>query len=202
MPGAGRGALDRLDHRPAQRPRALLGDPAADHLRIGLVVPRGQPGPARTARAGARNRVDVADLGDDDRPEDRPDPGQLLDRAVPVVPGQQVGGHLLQHGDLAGQPADQLPQRGDLPGERLGQRQLIQPPLPQAPKMSEQVTSMPSLASTPWTWSLQLVRMCTSLQRYRVISRSSRISGGAIHAFASPPIRSRSASSGRPARRS
>ena len=57
----------------------------------------------------------------------RPDPGQLLDRAVPVVPGQQVGGHLLQHGDLAGQPADQLPQRGHLPGVRLGQGQLIQP---------------------------------------------------------------------------
>ncbi len=58
----------------------------------------------------------------------RPDPGQLLDCAVGVVPGQQLGGHLLQHGDLAGQPAGQLPQRGDLPGIRLGQRQLIQPP--------------------------------------------------------------------------
>ena len=66
---------------------------------------------------------------------------------------------------------------------------------PQAPKMSEQVTSMPSLASTPWTWSLQLVRICTSLQRYLVISLSSRISGGAIHASASRPIRSRSARS-------
>src|SRR5271169_4059360 len=43
--GAGRGALDRLDQCPAQRPRALLGDPAADHLGIGLIVPRGQPGP-------------------------------------------------------------------------------------------------------------------------------------------------------------
>ena len=42
---------------------------------------------------------------------------------------------------------------------------------------------------------LQLVRMCTSLQRYLVISRSSRISGGAIHASASRPIRSRSARS-------
>src|SRR5438309_1354685 len=41
----------------------------------------------------------VADLGDDDRAQHRPDPGQLLDRAVGVVPGQQVGGHLLQHGE-------------------------------------------------------------------------------------------------------
>ena len=61
--------------------------------------------------------------------------------------------------------------------------------------MSEQVTSMPSLASTPWTWSLQLVRSCTSLPRYLVISRSSRISAGAIHASGSRPIRSRSARS-------
>jgi hypothetical protein len=68
---------------------------------------------------------DVADLGDDDRAGHRPDAGQLPDRAVGVVPGQQLGGHLLQNGDLAGQPADQLPQRGDLPAVRLGQRQLI-----------------------------------------------------------------------------
>ena len=37
---------------------------------------------------------DVTDLGDDDRAEYRPDPGQRLDRAVGVVPGQQLGGHL------------------------------------------------------------------------------------------------------------
>ena len=61
--------------------------------------------------------------------------------------------------------------------------------------MSEQVTSTPSLASTPWTWSLQLARIRTSLHLYLVISRSSRISGGAIHASGSRPIRSRSARS-------
>jgi hypothetical protein len=38
--------------------------------------------------------------------------------------------------------------------------------VPQAPKMSEQVTSMPSLAKIAWSWSLQLVRSCTSLGRY------------------------------------
>ena len=46
-----------------------------------------------------------------------------VDGAVPVVSGQQVGGHLLQHANLAGQPADQLPQQGHLPGVRLGQGQ-------------------------------------------------------------------------------
>ena len=67
--------------------------------------------------------------------------------------------------------------------------------VPQAPTMPGQVTLMPSLASTPWTWSLQLVRMCTSLQRYLVISGSSRISGGATPRSASRPIRSRRARS-------
>jgi len=90
-------------------------------------MPRGQPGP-RAQPGRVPEPGDVADLGDDDRAEHRPDPGQFLDRAVGVVPGQQVSGHLLQHGDLAGQPAGQLPQRGDLPGVRLGQRELVQPP--------------------------------------------------------------------------
>ncbi len=36
---------------------------------------------------------------------------------------------------------------------------------PQAPKMSVQVTGIPSLASTAWTWSLQLVRSRTTLIR-------------------------------------
>jgi hypothetical protein len=36
---------------------------------------------------------------------------------------------------------------------------------PHTPKMSLQVTGMPSLASTAWTWSLQLVRSRTSLIR-------------------------------------
>ena len=89
-------------------------------------MPGGQPGlraqPGRVAESG-----DVADLGDDDRTQNRADAGQLLDRAVGVVPGEQLGAHLFQHGDLAGQPADELPQRGDLPGVGLGQGQLVQP---------------------------------------------------------------------------
>jgi hypothetical protein len=78
-------------------------------------------------------------------------------------------------------------------------------PAPASPRPTRRVTiaqviycvggvSSPVLASTPWTWSLQLVRRCTSL-RYRVSSRSSRTSCGAIHASGSRPIRSRSARS-------
>ena len=67
--------------------------------------------------------------------------------------------------------------------------------LPQAPKMSVQVTGMPSLAKMAWTWSLQLVQRRTSLTRYRVSSRSSRTRCGATHASGSRPIRSRSARS-------
>jgi hypothetical protein len=66
---------------------------------------------------------------------------------------------------------------------------------PHTPKMSLQVTAMPSLAKTAWTWSLQLVRSRTSLIRYLVSSRSSRISAGAIHASGSRPIRSKPARS-------
>ena len=50
---AGGHVLDRLDQRPAQQPRALLGDVPAADLGVGLAVPRGQPGPASTAGPGA-----------------------------------------------------------------------------------------------------------------------------------------------------
>jgi hypothetical protein len=66
---------------------------------------------------------------------------------------------------------------------------------PPTPKISVQVTGTPSLASTAWTWSLQLVRSRTSLIRYLVSSRSPRISTGAIHASGSRPIRSKPARS-------
>jgi hypothetical protein len=66
---------------------------------------------------------------------------------------------------------------------------------PHTPKMSLQVTGMPSLASTAWTWSLQLVRSRTSLIRYRVSSRSSRTWWEEIHASGNLPIRSKSARS-------
>ena len=48
---------------------------------------------------------------------------------------------------------------------------------------------------TAWTWALKPVRRLDSLSRKRTISRSSRISGGAIHASARRPRRNKSARS-------
>jgi hypothetical protein len=62
----------------------------------------------------------------------RPIPGFPV-RAMPLaaaVAGQKAGDHLRQHGDLGGELAGQLPQRGHLPGIGLKQVQLIQPRRP------------------------------------------------------------------------
>jgi hypothetical protein len=63
-----------------------LGDPAAVHGGVGLVVAWGQPGPAGQLR-GSGEATDVADLGDEHRGQDRPDPVDLLDCPVTrIVP--------------------------------------------------------------------------------------------------------------------
>ena len=54
-------------------------------------------------------------------------PGSCWTARYPSCPASRSAVACPRHGDLAGQPADQLPQRGHLPGIRLGQRQLIQP---------------------------------------------------------------------------
>ena len=110
--------------------------------------------------------MDVADLGDDAGGEHRADAGQLLGDLVAAVTGQQVRDDVAEHSDLGGELTSQLPQRGDLPGIGLRQAELDPAtPSPAFPTMSMQVTGTPSLASTAWTWSLQLVRRCASLCR-------------------------------------
>ena len=103
-------ALHGLDRGPAHQPAALLGDPAAVHGGVGLVVFRGQPGPGgqllRAAEAG-----DVADLGDEHRGQHRPHPGDLLDRAIAGVGAQPAG-------DELGVQVDLEVQRGDHPQQR------------------------------------------------------------------------------------
>ena len=127
-------------------------------------MPGCQPGPrAQPGRGGEPG--DVADLGHDHRRQHRADARQRPDGVVAVVVGQQVGDGRLEHGDLGGQLTGERAQRGHLPRIRLRQLQAIQPGVPHTPKMSLQVTGMPSLASTAWTWSLQLVRSRTSLIR-------------------------------------
>ena len=49
-PGMGADTLDRFHRRPADQPRSLLGDRAAAHVGVGLVVLGGEPGPARQLR--------------------------------------------------------------------------------------------------------------------------------------------------------
>ena len=110
-----------------------------------------------------REPGDVADLGDDHRGQHRADARQGLDRLVAVVAGQQVGDDRLQHGDLGGQLTGELRSEATFPAYGCGSARPSSQVFPHTPKMSVQVTGMPSLASTAWTWSLQLVRSRTSL---------------------------------------
>jgi hypothetical protein len=71
--GVGVGALDGFDRGPAHQPAALFGDPPAVHRGIGLVVFRGQPGPAGQLRCPAE-AMHITDLGDEHRTQDRPTP--------------------------------------------------------------------------------------------------------------------------------
>jgi hypothetical protein len=84
------GALDGFDRGPAHQPRSLLGDPPAVHRGIGLMVLRGQPGPAGQLRCPAES-AHLADLGDEHRGQDRPPP-----RRSPgwrCNPGVRAAGH-------------------------------------------------------------------------------------------------------------
>ena len=84
LPEAGVTALHGLDRGPADQPRALFGDPAAMHGSVGLAMLRVQPGPAGQLRR-PREPSDLADLGDEHRRQDGPDPGNGLDREIARV---------------------------------------------------------------------------------------------------------------------
>jgi hypothetical protein len=88
-----------------------LGDPAAVHGGVGLVVGGGQPGPRRQLLRAAE-AGDVPDLGDEHRREDRADPRQQLDGAVSGVGAQPSG-------DQPGEGVDLEVQRGDQPQQRV-----------------------------------------------------------------------------------
>src|SRR3954467_1057537 len=82
-----------------------LGDPAAVHGGVGLVMARSQPGP-RGQLPRAREAGDVADLGDEHRPEQRPDHRDLLDRAIAGISAQPVGDQPAEGVDLEVQQLD------------------------------------------------------------------------------------------------
>jgi len=80
--GAGcRDPLDRLDRRPADKPRALLGDPPTVDMGIGLVMLGRQASPAGQLRRRGKPG-DVADLGHEHRSQGGTNPGDALHRGV------------------------------------------------------------------------------------------------------------------------
>ena len=100
-----------LDHHSGTEAAAAaatshLGDRAAVHGGVGLVVFRGQPGP-RGQLLGLAEAGDVADLGDEHGRQDRPDPGDELDGLVPGVGAQPSGDQLGEQLDLEVQGGDQ-----------------------------------------------------------------------------------------------
>jgi hypothetical protein len=77
-----------------------LGDPAAVHLRVGLVVFRCQSGPTCQLRWLAE-AVDVPDLGDKHRAEYGADPRNGLNGLIAGVSTQPVSNQLGEQLDLA-----------------------------------------------------------------------------------------------------
>ena len=76
--------------RPAQRPRALLGDPAAVHRGVGFVVGGRESGPTRQL-GGTSEAAHVADLGDEHRRQHRPDAGCLLECLIAAMVAEPFG---------------------------------------------------------------------------------------------------------------
>jgi hypothetical protein len=91
-----------------------LGDPAAVHRGVGLAVSRSQPRPAGQLR-GPAEATDVADLGDEHRPEQRSDTRDLLDRPVAQIGAQPAA-------DQPGEGVDLEIQAGDQPQQRVDPR--------------------------------------------------------------------------------
>ncbi len=120
-PGAGGLVPDGLAQRPAQYPRALLGDMPAGTLasdsrwrEVGLAQQLSCPGLRNRVMSPISATMTVASTG------------PMPDRGVSLTPGQ----HRIQQGDLDGELLCQLPQRGDLTRVRLRELQLLRPRLP------------------------------------------------------------------------
>ena len=93
-------ALHGFDRSPADQPRALFGDPAAVHLRVGLVVFRCQSSPTCQLRWLAE-AADVPDLGNKHRAEYWADPRNGLNGLIAGVSTQPVSNQLGEQLDLA-----------------------------------------------------------------------------------------------------
>ena len=96
------------DSTAAQRdqPRALLSDPAAVDVGVGLAVGRGQPGPAGQLRGGGE-AADVTDLGHEHRPQGGTDAGDGLHRQVARIASEPAADQPSEQVDLEIQAIDQ-----------------------------------------------------------------------------------------------
>ena len=138
------GAGDRFDGGPAQQPGALLGDPAAGDVAVGLAVTWGQPGP-RTQPPRVGEPGDVADLGDEHGGEHRADPTQRLDRLVAGMTLQPAVDANVAVVDLAVVDLDQVTQRGDAVDVLVTETEIVEPPLPTVPQIESSSGITPSL---------------------------------------------------------
>jgi hypothetical protein len=77
---------------------------------VGFVVLGRQPGPRREL-GGLGEPGDIADLGDEHRAQDRPDPGQLLHRDIAGIGDQPPAGRAGRTVDLVLEVLDQSLQR-------------------------------------------------------------------------------------------
>src|ERR1035437_6202148 len=108
---------------------------------------RGEPGPASQLGRGPESR-DVADLGHEDRSEQRADAWDLLDRLVANLAAKLVAHVTLELCDLAVEDLDQVPERLDAGAIGRGEMAGLQHSVPETPNRSVIGTLTPSLAKT------------------------------------------------------
>ena len=161
---------------------------------VGLPVLRGEPRPA-AERLRRVETADVADLGHEDRGEDVTDTVDGLDGVVAGVVAEDEVDVAVQKADLALVDLDQVSEHGDAVEVGVGELERVE--LGVAARSPHVISTRedPVLGHDRVDWALRPVRRLDNFIRKRTISRSSRVSGGAIHASARRPRRNRSARS-------
>src|SRR5271168_3796255 len=114
----------RLDGGPAHKARALLGDMAPTDQLVGLAVGGRDSGPAAQVPSTLEPR-DVADLCHEDRGQYRADTREGLNGLVAEVASERGSDLLFEHGDLAVDKLDQIPQAFHPDEVGIGQGHLV-----------------------------------------------------------------------------
>ena len=154
--GVGADLLDRLHRGPPDQPGALLGDPAAVHVGVGLVMLRRQPGPAGQLRGAWSNRVTSPISATNTAPSTGPIPGISCTARVAGVAGQPASGQPGEQVDLEVQVVHQPAQRlRPAPHTAPAASSRSSSSVPSSPNRSVIGTWIPHLASTACTSALQ-----------------------------------------------